>query len=404
MAPKFIKNSIEGNSYQGLELFEVNGKDYFALLVLENRKGELEIVAEHLVETLEGLLRLIERKKPLFVTFNTPKVLKKQVATEINDNPELLVINAFPNLELDNFYYQILESEKQSVVSISKKEHLNWYLEQFDKVGLQPFQIALGISNIQILEGFADGILLGSNFKTELSANIFDSYENLSEHQGTTEQLNGISLQNWHLLGFAHILGFLQKKTPPSNLLIRNKGLLNDFTNRKWFDFGVKFGLGFFLLLLLTNFLVFSHYHEENQELEASIANNQNQNGSLKTLQKRIADKEGRLKSILNSKNSKTSYYLDELGKSVPNSVYLNDIQYQPLTTPVRDDKAIDLTNNNLQISGVTNEKIQFTVWSDNLEMQKWVNRVEIMDYEYLSKSSANFTLKVILNPNDQKK
>ena len=161
--------------------------------------------------------------------------------------------------------------------------------------------------------------------------------------------------------------------------------------------------LAFFLALLLSNFLLFNHYYEKNTELETGLIHNQDQNGSLKALQKRILLKEKRLETILNSKNSKTSYYLDELGKSIPNSIYLSDIQYQPLSKPVRNDKEIELVKNHLQISGVTNDRIQFTVWSDNLEMQKWVNRVEIMDYEYLSKSSANFTIKVIFDAVDQK-
>ncbi|MEO0570793.1 MAG: PilN domain-containing protein [Bacteroidota bacterium] len=404
MLNTFIKHSIEGTTYQGLEIFEANGKECFGLLVLENRKGELEVISENLVATFDALLKLLDKKKPLFITFNTSKVLKKQVATEISNNPELLVVNAFPNLEMDNFYYQILESENTSVVSISKKDHINWYLEQLKKVGLQPFQIALGISKVQILEGFREGAIRGSNFQVQFSKTLFEGYASQPEQLAETTCFDGISFQNWHVLGFAHILSYLQQKSQPSNLSICNQRLLHDFKNQKWFDFGVKFGLGFFLVLLLTNFLVFNHYHERNQELEERIVNNQNKDGALKALQKRIADKEGRLEGILNSKNSKTSYYLDELGKSVPNSVYLNDIQYQPLITPVRDQKAIDLTANSLQISGVTNEKIQFTVWSDNLETQKWVSRVEIMDYEYLSKSSANFTLKIVLDASEQEK
>ena len=399
---RFVKTYIiEGKTSQALEIFEVNGKEYFALLVLENRKGELELVTEHLVETFDRLLVLIEKKMPLFVTFNTPKVLKKQITTKINDSSEVLVVNAFPNLELDNFYYQLLKSKDRSVVSISKKDHINGYLEQFDKAGLQPFQIALGISTLQALEGFSQGAHMGSNFKVQLSQTVFEAYENVSELEAASIRLNGITFQNSYLLGFTQILGFLQQKGQPSNLTVLNQNLYQDFKNQKWFNFGIRFGLGLFLVLLLTNFLVFNHYHENNLALEAGIATTQNQDGSLKALQQRITNKEDRLASILNSKSSQTSYYLDELGKSMPSSIYLNDIQYQPLATPVRDGKSIDLVLDNLLVSGVTNEKIQFTVWSDNLEMQKWVEHVEIMDYEYLSKSSANFTLKVILNQND---
>ena len=71
---------------------------------------------------------------------------------------------------------------------------------------------------------------------------------------------------------------------------------------------------------------------------------------------------------------------------------------YQPLAVPVRENKAIETKKNIIQISGITNDKIAFTVWSDTLEAQKWVSKIEIINYEYLSNASANFTINIELN------
>lgn len=404
MFSKAAKNIIEGNVYQGLEIFGVHGMESFALLVLEKRKGQLEVTAERLSNSLEELRPFITRKKPLFVTINTTQVIKKQLSTEKKENPEVLVIKAFPNLDLDNFYYQILKGEKQSVVSIAKQDHITEYLRLLEKLGWLPFQMALGISSAQNLEGLASDTLVGSNFELGWDNGILSHFGNRTENLASQVHFNGISFQNWHVLGFAQILGFLRQSGQASNLINVNGTLFNSFRNQRWFDLGIQLVLGFFLVLLLSNFLVFNHYYQRNGELKASIELSQNKNGSLKTLQKRVADKENRLERILHSKNSKTSFYLDELGKSIPNSIYLSDIEYQPLLAAVRDDKLIQLKENALKIAGITNDKVQFTVWSDNLEMQKWVRRVEIMDYEYLSKSSANFTLNVILNSDEQEK
>ena len=237
MLSPFLKKTTLGSIYQGLEIFEADGKDSYALLILENRKGELEVVAAHLVDKLEGLLTLVDRKKPLFVTLNTAKVLKKQIPTEAKNNGELLVINAFPNLELGNFHYQILESSEQSVVSIGKKQHIDQYLEQLGKIGLRPFQVSLGISNAQLFEGLTSGVLVGSNFKIAINGSHFQEYRGISINEGESLNFNGISLQNWHLLGFAQILAFLQKTLPTSNLGGMNKVLQIDFKNKRWFDF-----------------------------------------------------------------------------------------------------------------------------------------------------------------------
>lgn len=392
------KHIVEGTTFLGLEIYELDGKETFSLLKLTKHKGELDVVFEETSESLKNLAQQIEKKHPLFVTFNTNQVLKKQVPTETKNNPELSVINAFPNLELDNFYYQLLQGEQNTVVSISKKEHIEWYVEQLSKIGIHPVSVGLGIAPLEIFQGLLDDTVQGSNYHSSFDQTGFQDYQLMNQPTNTSIDLNGIQLGNNQLLSFGSILGFLQKSNPVSNLYAINQHLWYEFKNHKIFDFGVKASLIFFLALLLGNFFAFNHYHSKNQELESSLATNQFQDQSIKDLQERVDLKEQKLKSLQRTKNSKTTYVLDELGKSIPNSIYLNDIQYQPLLMPIRKDKSIELGKQNLQVSGIANNKLEFTVWSDNLESQKWVNRVEIMDYEYLSKSSANFTLNLVLH------
>jgi len=103
MLKKIIRHITEGNTYQGLEIFDFEGEEKFSLLKLEQKKGELNLLDSKTSVKLDEILPYIEKKAPLFVTFNSSQVLKKNIVTEIKNNPELLLVNAFPNLELDNF-------------------------------------------------------------------------------------------------------------------------------------------------------------------------------------------------------------------------------------------------------------------------------------------------------------
>ena len=404
MLKQRFKHITEGNTYLGLGITETEGRERFSLLKLRKQKGELEVLSEMGEDTLDALIPFMEKGTPLFVTINTPKVLKKQILTAPQNNPALLVMNAFPNLELDNFYYQVLPGKQHSAVCISKKEYIDGYLEQLSNIGLQPFQVAIGISSLQVFEGLLHGKVMGMGFEVHFDPSGFDGFLPNSAGKSYKINLHGIEFQNSQLLAFAQILGYLQNRTVPSNLQPRNQILHDAFKNARIFALGLKIGLGFFLILLLTNFLVFNHYHAKNQEMEANLNSSQYQNNAVAALQERVDQKEQRLRSLTHSKNTKTSYYLDELGKSIPNSINLDQIQYQPLLVPVRENKAIKLQKENLQISGVVNDKVAFTEWSDMLEKQKWIQKIQIMDYEYRSKTSANFTLNLVLDETEQKK
>ena len=128
------------------------------------------------------------------------------------------------------------------------------------------------------------------------------------------------------------------------------------------------------------------------------MASNALQDKSLRQLKERIATKEEKLKVLAGSRHSRTTFYLDELGKDLPHSIWLAKMEYQPLLVPVRENKPIETRKDNLQVSGITNDKVAFAVWSDNLETQKWVEKIKIIDYEYISNSSANFTVNIVLH------
>lgn len=392
------KHIVEGNSYFGLEIFQANDRELFSLLQMKLKKGELEVVLEKTSEDLKELVPLINSKAPLFLTINTSKVLKKETLKGGQGEAQHIVIDAFPNLELDNFYYQILHGVANDVVAISKKDYVELYLKKLENIGLKPYSLVLGASQITNIQGFIKGELTGSNFTVSINEIGIDQFKLSNEHLPESIELEGITVNSNSLLSFAHIIGHLQNAVQVNNLVSKNNLFDNDFKNRRVFDFGIKSSVLIFLVLLLGNFLLFNTYHSKNQMLESSlIAEGQNDN-ALVNLKKRVLLKEERVNALASSKNSNTSYYLDEIAKRLPKSIWLSDMKFQPLLFPVRNDKPIDFNKNNLEISGIINDKIAFTVWSDNLETEKWVDKVEIIDYEYISSSSANFTINIVIN------
>lgn len=398
----WFKNILEGSTFQGLEVFEVDNATFFSLVKVKRTKGELVTVFENLFENVGELVSHVNKKQPLLLTMNTSKVLKKQIPLDVKGSPEQWVSFAFPNLALENFHYEILDNKELRVVSLSKKEHVEHFLETLETHGIVPCSVSLGVSDIgYCLSYFTETIVQGSNFELHKHGGSEVGLGTRNSLHKESLEFNGLTLSNTSLLSFSTILGHLGKSKNESNLVLLNENLGNDFQNSRLFDIGLKWGLGIFLTVLLLNFLLFSHYHNKTMGME-TLASIEQQNNILKTVKANVLEKEDRLKTLMGSTSSRSTFYLDQIADGLPNSIQLENMDYQPLSKPVRDNNMIEVLEHVILVAGNSNDKTEFSRWTGALETKKWVDKVEIIGYEYVTKSMDSFTLKITLNEVEQ--
>ncbi len=391
----WLQHIIEGNVYLGLEVFETGNQVFYALVKVKKKKGELHIVYENTFDALEEVSNEIQKNVLLFLTINTSKVLRKPVEMGSVSHLEQLVVQAFPNLELENFHYQSLDLPNGKMVFISKKDYVQQLLGQLGTLGISPFQIQLGIAPAnQLVEYLDQPMADGSNFKLYKDG-VLEPSDTLPSGK---VKISELSMHANSILSFGQVLGHLRKAPIAASLASFNTHLKDGFKNHRVFNFGLRLALGTFLGLLLFNFLLFSHYQTKIQSLENAYGLEHQQVNNLRALEKRVALKEHKLKAILGAVNSKSSYFLDRIAKGTPSSVQMDQLIYQPTVKPVREAKIIELDKDNILISGVTQNKLEFAQWTDSLEQRDWVNHTEIISYEYLSKSKDQFAFKVYLD------
>src|SRR5690606_39171621 len=123
---------------------------------------------------------------------------------------------------------------------------------------------------------------------------------------------------------FSAILGHIAQDRGISNLVSINMVLDNGFKNRRFFHLGLQVGLGTILVLLLLNFVLFSHYRSKTQDMDSS-SSLEMQTEMLNEMRDRVNKKETKLNTMLGSSHSKTSYYLDRMAQSLPQSVLLDE-------------------------------------------------------------------------------
>ncbi len=160
----------------------------------------------------------------------------------------------------------------------------------------------------------------------------------------------------------------------------------------------VKLGIGilaFFLVTLVGNYFYVNHLNAVAAQLEADIAGFGENLALMDRLQQ---EKQRKLLLIENSgvQSSKyVSFYLDEIGISVPASIQLTDMVTFPLIEPLKPKRKVELNPQHLTIMGFSGSSKVLDDWMENLERKEWIASVELINYVRMNDQKATFHLLV---------
>jgi len=165
-----------------------------------------------------------------------------------------------------------------------------------------------------------------------------------------------------------------------------------DFNHKRFFSISLKTGLSSVFILLLISFLFFSNYTNKTNMLSIELETNKALKNELLKLNEQVSKKENLVTSFSLS-SSKASWYLDQIGNSIPNSVLLTSLNFQPLTKNIKEDIKISTQENNILIQGTSTKSDDFSKWVQQLEQKNWVYKVLIQDYGTGKKNTTAFEL-----------
>lgn len=396
MLQKILTYINEGTVYCGLEIYECNGAVCYHFLQLKKTGDELHILKAEAPDTLEAVLAQVPKNTPLLLTINTSKVLAKKMEISNTGSTESLVDAAFPNLNMENFYYEVALFSGTPVVTIAKRDYVDGILKQLHNLKIDPVYYSLGISTlVNLLAYWEEPVMTVSNQQLDIQLGGIQAIRPFSEETRIDYNLNGLTLSNYDLLAFSNIVGFLAKKNAVSNFHESNAILANEFKHKRIFSFGLKASLAVILIILLGNFFVFDHYYRNVETLKASMELDQSRKNEQIALEASVNKKQARVEALSTNAHSKASYFLDELAGSVPGSILLDQLTYRPLAKQIREAKPIELNDREILVSGVSGDGDLFAQWVLALEMLDWVNNVEPTSYEQLRGSKTKFQIRI---------
>ncbi|AUP79673.1 hypothetical protein [Flavivirga eckloniae] len=399
MLEKIKTYLLYGKHFCGIEQTIQDGEEKVFGTVLKKTKKELDIENAFEVSSNEMLASKLPKKQHVFLIVNNHHVLTKQLESS-QPNLEKLVYNAFPNINLDDFYYEIVTQGNKYFVSICRKDYLDECIAKYKESGIAIINITLGnIVASSISRFINDNILLTSNASLSVENGIVTAIEKNEIELPEAYDINGLQVKNSYILSFSGALdSVLNHFQSISNFDDLKQALKTDYSQSRFFTQFLKIGLIVILSTLLINFFVFNHYFNAVNALQQTSQVNQATKQKLLKLDKEVSKSQKMVDDMLKSSSSKSSFYVNAIVHRLPQSILLTELNYQPLEKNIKKGKAIVLKDDTIIVSGESNNSESFSKWIADLETIDWIQNVEILSYEDTSKVISNFSVKLNLS------
>lgn len=398
MLQGFKSYLLFGNTFCGVEHTNTIDASIINLTLLNKSKKELNLSKTQATKSVKEVSKLIHKNQHIFLIINNEHVLTKSTKAE-SPNDSNLVNKVFPNINISEFYYEILEQKDITFVSICRKTYVNNLIEEYTENNLGIINFSLGNLIINNIASFVKNEQVStSNATITFNNSIIKSINSNDINIENTYDINGLKIQSKSLLSFAGALNIiLNSRQLESNFIDYRYTLLNKHKHLRFFSQFLKIGLGFILGLLIINFLTFNFYFEKVQSLNETSQINQTAKANIIKLNETVSKAKKITEDMLKSNSSKSSLFINNIITSLPESILLSEIIYQPLKKSIKKDKSIELNENIIIIAGESNNSDLYSQWVVSLEKMNWINTIEVMDYSDSKTKTSHFTIKLRL-------
>mgnify|MGYP001114818814 CR=1 FL=1 len=354
-------------------------KTSFQVLEVTKKRKELVISKQENYSSQKAVFENLKNKKHLFLVLNNEQILSKNIPTA-GISEDRLVKTAFPTIVLQDFYIEILKNDTTSFIAICRKDVIDTLIQEYAAKGICVIDFSLGNLAVKNVQSYIqESQISTSNACIILENNKIETIEIKTPLQ-EIYQINGLEVPNKYVLSFAGILSYYSNELHTYSSTLK-KRLTNIYKQQRFFALGLKYSLGFLFITLLINFLVFSSYQRKVSELQTEVSINETYKIQLKGLQEIVAKKEKMVESMTSASNSRVIWYVDEISKTVPSSLYLDEIKYQPLAKPINEEKPIRFKNNEISVKGISRNDEDLIAWKSSLEKRTWVEKISFTNY-----------------------
>lgn len=373
------RNITQGNQFVAVSFSGSAENPLYYVVQAKVVKGELNIVNAQNFEELD-----IDTlgKGQLHLNINNHQVLQKKLPKTEASN-EALVQQAFSNIQIDDFYYELLHTTEAIIVCMCRKEYINGLIAQYAKENKIVTQWSLGPLCIEQLLPFMDTVdsIDIPEHRLRINEDRITSIEKrISMVLETNYAIENMQVSNEYLIPFSGVLrSFIQFDSEGisnyASELGKQQGL---FKEHRLYALGLPVAIGFLFVIFFVNFMFYNFYYQEVDRLEQITQVNTMQRKVLIEKDSIVGQKKKLFDDVIASASSSASLFVDEMIAAMPEGLILDQINYQPVLRKIRKKKPILIAQNQMLIGGKTRDNMALTHWISDLEDLSFVQEATL--------------------------
>lgn len=357
----------------------------FHFLTLKKTKGEIVILkkGEGFLH-LDDALKAMKANHPILLHFSGKGILNRKTSHHENYRHSILL-----NGNSDNFYFSDYFEQGEVFSSVIRKDVVEEVIQNLEEKKRIVISFSSGPFFASILNKVLDKSQLtvdGHTLQFQKQklvdfTKLADPHANLTETVALGDERVNIRLMSCAAIGAAFF-------NPTDQLVFPSldKIFVQNYEEAKQKNIFIRFGTAvmlFFLVLLFCNYIYVGYLNAQVSENAIFLTEFDETLTQIVDLEEEKDRKEKLLQSSGLLNKNFLSYYLMELGNSIPTTISFDQIIVRPLTDEIKQRKKIAFEEHLILINGRTTSSHVLSRWIQELEEKPWLDKVDILSYEY---------------------
>lgn len=394
----------------GVEILVGEGDSWIAnLAVLRRERTKVHFVnGEYKLASMDALKERVPGGAPLVLTISGKGIIHRFIVAEPLATEDDYLRKVLPNAKPGEFYVQISPVDGQQVVSVARRALVDELAKQVLQAGMELLSVSLGPFALLLFKGYlpapnAGSLAVGPHQFT-VDQGVFRAYQcHPSDTEAPVKRLRiaGEELNEYLMPAFALAFYAISDLDAP-HVPFEGEGLRTaDFRERLLFRRLAVGLIGFFLLLLLGNALLFMSYSGKVAGYTGSDAPGIQQ--EIEKLQQQVRAREQLLGGLwqADSRQWGMAYMADRIGESLPDGMLLTELVIYPKDEGLsRKERRPVHRPSSIGIKGTCADIALLNQWIGTLRALPFCQVVDLSEYGFDERERMGiFTLNLTLDP-----
>ncbi len=338
-------------------------------------------------DTIEAVIKKFGKENPYHIHLQGAGILTRMVENIPNYKEQLIV-----NGDKDDFYFTSLEIGSKIITSFFRKALINEIIKQLSDSKAFLINITAGIVPC-LLEIEKDG-KVSFDYEVEVKNGEIETFNKVETAKSFGFKSYEETICDSTLLStansFLNYSGGFEAEEKSS--YFQN---YKDYSQFRFFGLSTVFSI---LFLLVGNFFYLKSLNQDVADLEIELSLNNENLSVIDRLKQEKTRKEQLIQTSGINAKSFISFYIDEIGRTVPKNINLLELYVFPLKERLKEKRKVEISQENIEIKGVTQSSSVLDDWMEKMNRFEWVERVELINYTKSETNQAEFKLIVSIS------